>query len=157
MCVARGGRGGLGTALRTAKSKRPTRLEGDAGEIEELLVDMNPKEYTKGEPGEDITLELLLRVVADVGLVGFPNVGKSSLLLRKARELRSRTPPHPLVPISRFSHAAWAHRQARLTRASPEIANYPFTTLMPNLGVMQTTGDVVSDRIRTHERVVLPR
>lgn len=82
MCVARGGRGGLGTALRKAKSKRPTKLLGDDAEIEELLVDMNPREYTRGEAGEEITLELLLRVVADVGLVGLPNVGKSSLLVR---------------------------------------------------------------------------
>jgi ribosome biogenesis GTPase A len=69
-------------ALRKPKSKRSTKFVGDDAEIEELLVDMDPKEYTRGEPGEEITLELLLRVVADVGLVGLPNVGKSSLLVR---------------------------------------------------------------------------
>lgn len=75
------------------------------------MEDVNWKEDTQGGPGSEATVTLTLRVVADVGLVGLPNVGKSSLL-------------------------------ACMTRARPEVANYPFTTLMPNLGVMQAGGDV---------------
>jgi GTPase len=84
--VARGGRAGRGSAtLASARNRVPRVAE-------------------RGEPGEEAELELELRLVADVGLVGAPNAGKSTLL-------------------------------ARLTAARPKIADYPFTTIAPNLGV----------------------
>ena len=84
--VATGGKGGLGNVRFKSSTNRA------------------PRKKTNGKNGEEFWIWLQLKIIADVGIIGLPNAGKSSLL-------------------------------ASLTRAKPKIANYPFTTINPNLGV----------------------
>ena len=93
--VASGGKGGLGNVRFKSSTNRA------------------PKKKTNGKLGEEFWIWLQLKVIADIGIIGKPNAGKSSLL-------------------------------AALTRAKPKIANYPFTTINPNLGVTYYDGKEVT-------------
>jgi GTPase len=97
--IAQGGRGGRGNARFVSSTNRA------------------PRRIEPGQPGEQKVLHLQLKLVADVGLIGFPNAGKSTLI-------------------------------SRISAAKPKIADYPFTTLIPNLGMVRLSDDrsfVVAD------------
>lgn len=107
--IARGGEGGRGNL----------KLKDEFGR--------RPRDAERGEEGETVSLTLELKLIADVGLIGLPNAGKSTFL-------------------------------AKVTRANPQIANYPFTTLEPNLGVFDPSklqDSLIDKKMHGRKRIIL--
>lgn len=96
--IAQGGKGGLGNAAYKSSTNR------------------TPRQFQPGEIGEELDIILKLKIISDIGIIGFPNAGKSTLI-------------------------------SKISRAKPKIADYPFTTLKPNLGVVSRDFDsmVIAD------------